>query len=159
REVRSGPRGWAPALGSLVVNPTRPAGTLDDLAGPDALLRAAGIDPSQRIPALVAALDAGDPTAQAAVVDAGQALGVALTSVVHITDVPTVVLGGAYWSLTDHLAPFVLTELRRRVVFAPWTQFTVVRSAAGDLPALTGAAWASVCRVLDDPAAFFVQAV
>ena len=157
REVRSGERGWAPALGHLVVDPTRPDGTLDDLAGPDALLRAAGIDPSQRIPALVAALEAQDPTAQAAAVRAGAALGVALASVVHITDVPTVVLGGAYWSLAEHLAPHVLAGLRQHVVFAPWTEFAVVRAAAGDLPALTGAAWASLRCVLADPAAFFVS--
>jgi predicted NBD/HSP70 family sugar kinase len=155
REPLAGQRGWAGAIGHLVVDPTRGHdGTLDALAGPDALLRAAGIDPTGRAPALVAALEADDPKARTAVVRAGQALGVALASVVNLTDVSTVVLGGAYWSLADRLAPHILTELRRRVVSAPWTEFTVDRSAAGDLPALTGAAWASLGRVLDDPAAF-----
>ena len=154
RQVRAGGRGWAPALGHLVVDPGRAAGTLDAVAGPDALLRAAGIDPAQRVPALVAALEADDLVARAAVVHAGQALGAALTCVVQITDVPTVVLAGAYWALAERLAPHVLTELRRHVVFAPWTEFTVDRSAAGDLPALTGAAWASLERVLDNPGVF-----
>ena len=153
RQVLASDRGWGGALGHLVVDPAADA-TLDDVAGPDALLRASGIDPADRVPALVAALEADDPRARAAVVRAGQALGLALASVVHLTDVPTVVLGGAYWSLADRLAPHVLTELRRRVVFAPWTEFTVDLAEAGDLPALTGAAWASLRRVLDDPAAF-----
>lgn len=159
REPLAGQRGWAGALGHLVVDPTAHShdGTLDALAGPDALLRAAEIDPAARAPALVAALEADDLKARAAVVRAGQALGLALASVVNLTDVPTVVLGGAYWSLADRLAPHILAELRRRVVFAPWTEFTVDRAAAGDLPALTGAAWASLGRVLDDPAAFCVR--
>ncbi|MCL2455474.1 MAG: ROK family transcriptional regulator [Micrococcales bacterium] len=155
RQVLSGAHGWAGAIGHIVVDPMLGAdGTLERLAGPDVLVRASGLGPSARTPALLAAIEAGDVRASEMVRRGGEMLGRALASVVHVTDVSTVVLGGAFWSLTDHLAPPLLAELRRRVVLAPWVDFQVDRAHAGDLPALTGAAWMSVRRMLDDPRVF-----
>jgi predicted NBD/HSP70 family sugar kinase len=47
---------------------------------------------------------------------AGRALGVALSALVNVLDVHTVVLGGVYAEVFDDLAPAVREELARRVV-------------------------------------------
>ena len=93
---------------------------LEDLAGQDAILRNAGIGPTERLEALLEALDAGDAQALESVAQAGRALGVALSAAVNIVDVDEVVLGGSFGRLFDHVRGPVQEQLDSSVIFAPW---------------------------------------
>jgi predicted NBD/HSP70 family sugar kinase len=59
---------------------------------------------------------------------AGRALGVALSALVNVLDVHTVVLGGAYAEVFDDLAPAVCEELARRVVASEQRDLVVLCS-------------------------------
>lgn len=110
-------------------------GCVEQYAGVNAIMRAAG---RRSLPALVSALDDGEPRATRAVSEAGEALGIALGSLLNVIDVPTVVLGGSYTTLYDHLAPAVRTEPAHRMpsnadvrlVPSPFGADATVRGAA-----------------------------
>jgi len=149
--VFGGRHGWAGELGHTLVAGAR---QLEQVAGQDAMLRAAGLEREVGVAPLVAALEADDPAARAAVDAAGEALGVALANVVNTVDVPHVVLGGTYARLADHLTAPVLAALQAHVLAAPWAPPSVDTARAGDLPALTGAAHAVLDRVVADPTSY-----
>jgi predicted NBD/HSP70 family sugar kinase len=146
--------GFAGELGHVVVERDGPScgcggrGCLEQYAGQDVLLRAAGQpDPA----ALLAAVAAHDPVALAAVRQAGAALGVGLASLLNVVDLPVVVLGGLYAQLFEQLAPALRAELDLRVLAGPGT--TIRPSELGADAAVRGAARAVLDRMLDDPAA------
>ncbi|WP_034610800.1 ROK family protein [Cellulomonas sp. URHD0024] len=147
-ELFRGRRGWNGEIGHIRVD----GGSLEEVAGQHAMLRAAGIDPVRRLEALLQALDAGDSRAQEAVAQAGRSLGVALAAAVNVVDVPEVVLGGTFGRLFDHVRGPVQEELDASVIFAPWAPLTVSRARAGAHPAMKGAALAVLNGVLSDPA-------
>ena len=148
------PVGFAGELGHVVVDRDGPPcgcggrGCLEQYAGQDVLLRAAG----QPDPAgLLAAVAAGEPAAVRAVAQAGAALGVGLASLLNVLDLPVVVLGGLYAQLFDQLSGPVRAELDQRVLSG---RGTVLRpSGLGAEAAVRGAAGAVLDRVLADPAA------
>jgi predicted NBD/HSP70 family sugar kinase len=157
-----GASGFAGELGHVVVQRDGPVcgcgghGCLEQYAGQDVLLRAAGQhDPS----ALVAAVAAGEPRALAAVAAAGSALGVGLASLLNVVDLPRVVLGGVYARLFDAITPPLQEELDRRVLSAshpgaagdPSRRIALVRSGLGAEAAVLGAAGAVVDQALKDP--------
>lgn len=147
--VFGGRHGWAGELGHTLVADGR---QLEQVAGQDAMLRAAGLDRQAGVAPLADALRHGEPAAHAAVTAAGAALGAALANVVNTVDVPDVVLGGTYARLAEHLAAPVADALRTHVLAAPWAPPTVRVARAGEIPALTGAALAVLDRVVADPA-------
>jgi predicted NBD/HSP70 family sugar kinase len=159
-DVFAGRHGWSGELGHTVVEPDGPpcscgaTGCLEQYAGKDALLRAAGLDLALPVEALVAAADAGDRRALAALADGGRALGVAVANFVNLVDVEQVVLGGIYGPLSEHLAPVVEEQLRTRVLAAPWERAAVRASRSGDSAAMLGGALAVLATVADDPAAW-----
>ncbi|MEO3824172.1 ROK family transcriptional regulator [Actinomadura sp. B10D3] len=163
--VFRGAHGFAGELGHLVADPSGPAcscggrGCLEQIAGQEALLRAAGL-PATRPAAgsggsvgrLVARLDAGDEAALAAVTEAGRALGAALASVVNLLDPDTIVLGGVF----SPLATWVLPPLRAVLATgsgslrrgAPPIEVSGLAEGA----AVLGAAGLVVEQVIADPA-------
>jgi predicted NBD/HSP70 family sugar kinase len=149
-----GAGGFAGELGHVVVDRDGPPcgcggrGCLEQYAGQDVLLRAAG----QPDPAgLLSAVAAGEPAAARAVTQAGAALGVGLASLLNVFDLPVVVLGGLYAQLFDQLSGPVRAELDQRVLSGPGT---VLRpSELGAEAAVRGAAGAVLDHVLADPAA------
>jgi len=149
--VFGGRHGWAGELGHTLVAGGR---QLEQVAGQDAMLRAAGLPRDEGVEPLVAALDADDPAAHAAVAAAGEALGAALANVVNTVDVPHVVLGGTYARLAEHVAGPVLAALRAHVLAAPWAEPTVDVARAGDLAAVAGATHLVRDRVVADPTAW-----
>ncbi|MDR0416524.1 MAG: ROK family transcriptional regulator [Propionibacteriaceae bacterium] len=163
-EVFGGGHGWAGEIGHTIVDPAGPLcacgarGCLEQYAGKQAILRAAGLPLDAGLDDLLDAL-AADPDAdtpgQAAIATAARALGIALASAVNLVDIAETVIGGDLTPLTGRLAPGILAELRGRVVAARWIrQDLVVRPAEADpRPALTGAAWHALTRVVADPAA------
>jgi predicted NBD/HSP70 family sugar kinase len=149
-----GTGGFAGELGHVVVDRDGPScgcggrGCLEQYAGQDVLLRAAGQpDPA----ALLAAVVAGESAALKAVAQAGAALGVGLASLLNVLDLPLVVLGGLYAQLFDQLSGPVRAELDRRVLSGPGTALRP--SEPGAAAAVRGAAGAVLDHVLADPAA------
>ncbi|MFI9601238.1 ROK family protein [Streptomyces sp. NPDC052043] len=152
-----GTRGFAGELGHVPVEPEGPAcpcggrGCLEQYAGEEAVLRAAGLEPGEgRVGLLAARAAEGDENVRRALRDAGRALGVALTGAVNLLDPQSVVLGGALAALAPWLLPSLETELASRTA-GPACPVSVSR--LGPEGPLLGAAHAVVRAVLDDPAA------
>ena len=151
-----GTRGFAGELGHVPVRPEGPAcpcggrGCLEQYAGEEAVLRAAGLGPGEdRVGLLAERAAAGDKEARRALRGAGAALGIALTGAVNLLDPRAVVLGGALSRLAPWLLPALERELTRRT--ATPADGVVVSRLGPDGP-LLGAAHSVVRAVLDDPA-------
>ncbi|MET7286347.1 ROK family transcriptional regulator [Streptomyces sp. NPDC005573] len=154
--VLSGTRGFAGELGHVPVRPDGPAcpcggrGCLEQYAGEEAVLRAAGIGrDADAVGLLSERAEKGDESVRAALHDAGTALGIALTGAVNLLDPEAVVLGGALAGLAPWLLPSLEAELRGRTA-GPACPVRV--SGLGPQGPLLGAAHAVVRAVLDDPA-------
>ncbi|MFB7335416.1 ROK family protein [Streptomyces adustus] len=152
-----GTRGFAGELGHVPVQPDGPEcacggrGCLEQYAGEEAVLRAAGLEPGQdRVGLLAGRAAAGDESVRQALRDAGTAFGVALTGAVNLLDPESVVLGGALAALAPWLLPSLREELARRTA-GPACAVSVSR--LGPEGPLLGAAHSVVRTVLDDPAA------
>ncbi|MFF8864248.1 MULTISPECIES: ROK family protein [unclassified Streptomyces] len=152
-----GTRGFAGELGHVPVRPDGPPcpcggrGCLEQYAGEEAVLRAAGLEPGEDLVGLLAErAAAGDERVREALRDAGTALGVALTGAVNLLDPETVVLGGALAGLSPWLLPSLESELADRTA-GPACPVAVSR--LGSEGPLLGAAHSVVRAVLDDPAA------
>jgi predicted NBD/HSP70 family sugar kinase len=166
-ELFRGARGFAGEIGHVVVQPDGPTcrcgarGCLEQVAGQEALLRAAGLtgavgtsigQPGGSVAELLARAHAGDPDTLRAVESAGRALGMGLSATVNIVDPGTVVLGGLYAALEPWLSKPLLEELRERVITHRWSPVQVLASRLGPDAAVRGAAGAVVRRVLSEPA-------
>jgi predicted NBD/HSP70 family sugar kinase len=155
RELFLGERGWNGEIGHVVVDPAGPRcscgafGCLEQYAGKEAMMRAAGLAPSSPLAALVARL-AQDRTT----LPAGRALGSALADFVNLLDVATIVLGGAYTELLPWLRADVEEVLADRVLAAPFVDLDVRAAQAGPHAALTGGAREVLQAVLAAPAAW-----
>ncbi|MFE4546019.1 ROK family protein [Streptomyces sp. NPDC056785] len=150
-----GTRGFAGELGHVPVRPDGPAcpcgghGCLEQYAGEEAVLRAAGLEPDgDRVGVLAERAARGDERVRRALRDAGTALGIALTGAVNLLDPETVVLGGALSGLAPWLLPSLEDELARRTA-GPACAVSVSR--LGPQGPLLGAAHSVVRAVLDDP--------
>ncbi|MDF3299412.1 ROK family transcriptional regulator [Streptomyces tropicalis] len=156
-QLLRGRRGFAGELGHVPVVPDGPAcrcggrGCLEQYAGEEAVLRAAGLEPgADRVALLAARATQGDQDVRRALRDAGKALGIALTGAVNLLDPEGVVLGGALAELAPWLLPSLKAELAGRTA-GPACPVSVSRLGS-DGP-LLGAAHSVVRAVLDDPAA------
>ncbi|MFE9438794.1 ROK family protein [Streptomyces sp. NPDC006602] len=152
-----GTRGFAGELGHVPVRPDGPDcacgghGCLEQYAGEEAVLRAAGLEPGEdRVGLLAGRAADGDEDVRRALRDAGEALGIALTGAVNLLDPEGVVLGGALAGLAPWLLPSLQEELARRTA-GPACPVSV--SQLGSEGPLLGAAHSVVRAVLDDPAA------
>jgi predicted NBD/HSP70 family sugar kinase len=160
RKLFLGERGWNGEIGHVVVDPAGPRcscgafGCLEQYAGKEAMMRAAGLPPDAPLDDLVALLVRGGGTARADGVPAGRALGSALADFVNLFDVSTIVLGGAYTELLPWLRADVEAVLDDRVLAAPFVDLQVRAAQAGPQAALTGGAREVLQAVLADPAAW-----
>jgi predicted NBD/HSP70 family sugar kinase len=152
-----GTRGFAGELGHVPVRPEGPScacggrGCLEQYAGEEAVLRAAGLTPGEdRVELLAERAAHGDKDVRRALRGAGTALGIALTGAVNLLDPEGVVLGGALAALAPWLLPSLERELARR---AAGPVCAVAVSRLGSEGPLLGAAHSVVRAVLDDPAA------
>ena len=133
-ELYRGVRGWSGEIGHLTVYPDgRPCrcgarGCLEQYAGQEAL-------------------DAGEPLAAAA-------LGIALSAVVNLLDVPVIVLGGAYAPIFAALRDGIEAELRARVLTSGLAPVTLRPASLGPDAAMRGAADTIIRAVREDPAAW-----
>ncbi|MFF5480342.1 ROK family protein [Streptomyces sp. NPDC012935] len=151
-----GTHGFAGELGHVPVQPDGPEcpcggrGCLEQYAGEEAVLRAAGLEPGEdRVGLLADRAAEGDEDVRRALHGAGTALGIALTGAVNLLDPESVVLGGALAMLAPWLLPSLEAELDRRTA-GPACPVSVSR--LGPEGPLLGAAHSVVRAVLDDPA-------
>ncbi|MYR21080.1 ROK family transcriptional regulator [Streptomyces sp. SID6137] len=155
-QLLRGTRGFAGELGHVPVRPDGPPcacggrGCLEQYAGQEAVLRAAGLQPREDLVGLLAEhAEKGEEGVRAALRDAGTALGIALTGAVNLLDPETVVLGGALAGLSPWLLPSLEAELTGR---SAGPACPVAVSPLGPEGPLLGAAHSVVRAVLDDPA-------
>lgn len=153
----TGRHGWAGEIGHVCVDPDGPpcgcgaVGCLEQYAGARAMFVAAGLPLTATAEDLDVAVLAGEPKAVAAMQVAARALGLAMSAVVNVLDIPDVVLGGHLAVLADHLRPGLCAELNDRVVTARWVAPTVHRADVAVAPGATGAAIVELGAVLADP--------
>ncbi|MFI7636795.1 ROK family protein [Nonomuraea sp. NPDC049400] len=151
--VFRGTFGLAGELGHVVVVPDGPAcrcggrGCLEVYAGQDALLGALS-----SVTSLVERLESGDRRALEACERAGHALGVALTSAVHLLDPGRIVLGGIYAPLFPWLEGPVAEGLGGRLGQMRGTPPALVVSEIGADAAVLGAAGLIIQQVIAEPA-------
>ena len=155
-QLLRGTRGFAGELGHVPVRPDGPPcacggrGCLEQYAGQEAVLRAAGLQPREDLVGLLAEhAEKGEKGVRAALRDAGTALGIALTGAVNLLDPETGVLGGALAGLAPWLLPALEAELTGR---SAGPACPVAVSPLGPEGPLLGAAHSVVRAVLDDPA-------
>jgi len=156
-QLLRGTRGFAGELGHVPIRPEGPEcpcggrGCLEQYAGEEAVLRAAGLEPgADRVGLLAERAAQGDANVRRALSEAGTALGIALTGAVNLLDPQTVVLGGALSGLAPWLLPALERELTGRTA-GPACAVSV--SQLGPEGPLLGAAHSVVRAVLDDPVA------
>ncbi|GAA0797225.1 ROK family protein [Spirilliplanes yamanashiensis] len=157
-----GVRGFSGEIGHIPVHPDGPAcrcgarGCLEQYAGQEAILRAAGVPltgrPDESLATLAAWAAAGDATTLTALAGAATALGTAVSTVVNLLDVDTVILGGSYAPLLPWLHDGVNLEIARRVLTAAWTPVTIQAATLGPSAAVTGAGDSVIRTIRDDPA-------
>ncbi len=150
----AGELGHVPVPGSEAPCACGARGCLEQVAGQEAIVRAAGLPPGADVEVVVAAAAAGQPAALEAAASAGTALGVVLAGVLNLLDVDVVVLGGGYARLAPWLAPAVTRELRARVLAVGAREVTVLPGRLGADAAVLGAAGSVVRAVLAEPARY-----
>ncbi len=167
-QLYRGVRGFGGEIGHVPVHPDGPTcrcgarGCLEQYAGQEAMLRAArvpaGARPDEALDTLAAWAAAGDADTLAAIAGAGTALGTALSAVVNLLDVDTIVLGGSYAPLLPWLRDGVELEIAKRVLTAAWTPVTVRAATLGPAAAVIGAGGAVVRTIRDAPATWLTRA-
>lgn len=157
-QVMSGRHGWAGEVGHVCVDPDGPpcrcgsTGCLEQYAGRQALVAAAGLAPDATPAELAERLRSGDSRAKTAVASAAWALGIALAGVVNVLDIPAIVLGGHLGQISELLRPDLEQQLRRRVLSARWVALTIEPADGDPAPGATGAAQLELTAVLANPA-------
>lgn len=157
-----GVRGFGGEVGHLPVDSKGPQcscgarGCLEAMAGQDTILRQAG---APDVDALVDRLRGNDRKALAATRSVARWLGTALSTVVNLLDVPTIVLGGTYARIEPWLHDLLLDELTTRVVSATWSQLRILPSTLGTEAAVRGAAASAVRAIVADPDPFITATV
>ncbi|HEX7304048.1 ROK family protein [Lentzea sp.] len=157
-EVYRGASGFAGELGHVVIErdgelcTCGSKGCVERYAGLDVILREAG---RRTLDSLHEALEAGDARAHRAVTQAGQALGVGLATLMNLFDVPTVVLGGSYAVLHEHLSAAIQSEMDTRVLAGGERHTTLVASPLGEFAVVRGAAGLVTRRAVQQPERLF----
>jgi len=165
-ELFRGAQGFGGEFGHMTMEPAgRPCacgsrGCLETLAGLEALLERAGLDPGgaatttgsgEPVAALAGRARAGDDKALAALREGGRWLGVGIASAANLLNFQAVVLGGFFAHLATWLASPIARELELRVLASGWAVPRVLPSTLGPEAAVRGAAALSLRRVLADP--------
>jgi predicted NBD/HSP70 family sugar kinase len=165
-ELFRGSQGFGGEFGHMTIDPNgRPCacgsrGCLETIVGLEALLEAAGLDPSdaatttgsgQPVSDLAGRARMGDEQALGALRDAGRWLGLGIASAANLLNFQAVVLGGFFAQLATWLAEPIARELETHVLASEWAVPRLLPSTLGPEAAVRGAAAQSLRRVLSDP--------
>jgi len=156
-----GARGWSGELGHVTVHPEgKPCscgsqGCLQTYASVQAILGDEPVRPGATPDATVTArAEAADPVTLSALDAAGRALGIALSDVINILDIDTVLLGGSFALLSSWLLVNAKAEIAQRVLTADWAPVTVRPAVLGPDAAVIGAALTSIDQIRRHPGAW-----
>jgi predicted NBD/HSP70 family sugar kinase len=167
-ELFRGAQGFGGEFGHMTLDPGgKPCacgsrGCLETVAGLEALLELAGLDPAgatttagsgEPVAALASRARAGDESALAALREGGRWLGIAIASAANLLNFQAVVLGGFFGQLSTWLAAPIARELEVHVLASEWAVPRLLPSTLGPEAAVRGAAAQSLRRVLADPMA------
>lgn len=170
-QLYRGDDGWSGEIGHLTIEQDGipcgcgSRGCLEQYAGQEAILRAAGMDiaagtslgvgPTTKL--ILDRAEAGDPDMLHALERAGRALGLVVAFALNLLNIDRVVLGGIYRDLAPYLLPTAQTGARARYAGARWASPVIEAAAQGpEAPAL-GAARSVVRRIIDDPSSWMDQ--
>jgi predicted NBD/HSP70 family sugar kinase len=166
-ELFRGAQGFGGEFGHMTLDPAgKPCacgsrGCLETLAGLEALLETAGLDPAaastttgsgRPVSDLAARARMGDERALEALSEAGRWLGIGIASAANLLNFQAVVLGGFFAQLATWLAAPIARELETHVLASEWAVPRLLPSTLGPEAAVRGAAALSLRRVLADPA-------
>jgi predicted NBD/HSP70 family sugar kinase len=167
-ELFRGAQGFGGEFGHMTLDPGgKPCacgsrGCLETVAGLEALLEMAGLDPTgastttgsgEPVATLAARARGGDEQAMAALREGGRWLGIVIASAANLLNFQAVVLGGFFGQLSTWLAAPIARELEVHVLASEWAVPRLLPSTLGPEAAVRGAAAQSLRRVLADPAA------
>lgn len=156
-ELASGQHGYSGEIGHAVIDPAGPrcrcgaTGCLEQYAGKDALMRAAGLDVAEPLNRLLTAAHVGERRAVCSLEKAASALGMAIATSMNVVGVEQVVLGGIYAALFEQLRPGIEAQVRLRVLAARWGDVRVEAALGRGDSALVGASLQVLDRVVADP--------
>jgi predicted NBD/HSP70 family sugar kinase len=163
-KLMRGMRGWSGELGHVTIYPDgRPcpcgsSGCLQTYASLDAIL---GDDPapSGTTPenAITTRAETGHPTTLAALEAAGTALGIALSDMLNILDIDTVLLGGSFALLASWLTDNAKQQINRRVLTTDWAPISIRPALLGPDAAVIGAALTSIDQIRQHPATWLLH--
>ncbi|MEV0387516.1 ROK family transcriptional regulator [Nonomuraea sp. NPDC050643] len=161
-----GARGWSGELGHVTVHPDGkpcPCGSRGCLQTYASLAAILDDEPAPRAAtpeaAITARAEAGTPATLAALDSAGTALGVALSGMLNILDIDTVLLGGSFSLLASWLTMNAKAELDQRVLTAAWAPVTIRPALLGPDAAVIGAALTSIDQIRQHPTAWLTRQV
>lgn len=165
-ELFRGAQGFGGEFGHMTMDPAGgpcacgSRGCLETVAGLEALLRTAGLEPSaaatttgsgEPVALLASRARAGDRAALSALRDCGQWLGIGIASAANLLNFQAVVLGGFFGQLATWLASPIARELDARVLASDWAVPRLLPSTLGPEAAVRGAAALSLRRLIADP--------
>jgi predicted NBD/HSP70 family sugar kinase len=161
-QLMRGARGWSGELGHVTVFPNGRAcpcganGCLQTYASVESILGKGGVTDQGAGPltTLLARADAGSKTTLAALDTAGTTLGIALSDLVNLLDLDTILLGGNYALLSSWIVDNIRAEIERRVLSSQWSSITVRPALLGPDAAVIGAALTVIEQVRQDPASW-----
>lgn len=155
-----GTHGWAGELGHLTVDPAGPrctcgsTGCLEAYAGQAAIRTSAGLTPRHSVHDIVTLIQSEDAKTLAAIEQAGWALGVALSDVINIVDISTVVFGTSLGTLLPWLRPHIASSLEIRVIGYQHRGIELLQGPPVALPACSGGAFDVLHPLIADPASW-----
>jgi predicted NBD/HSP70 family sugar kinase len=159
----TGSAGYSGEVGHIPVNPDGlpcrcgSTGCWETEVGSSALLRRAGRPPEgghEAVDAVLAAAEAGEPTALAAFAETGRWLGIGLAGAINVLNPDLVLLGGRLAPSYPFVRLTLEAELDRRVLRASRRLVRVVPASLGEDAPLLGAAELAFEPLLADPAAW-----
>jgi predicted NBD/HSP70 family sugar kinase len=164
-QLLRGARGWSGELGHVTVFPNGRAcscgakGCLQAYASVPAILgKGSPAGSASPLSTIAARADAHSKTTLAALDTAGTALGIALSNLVNLLDLDTILLGGGYSLLWSWLVDNIHSELTRRVLTAQWSSIDVRPALLGPDAAVIGAALTVIDKVRQNPASWLATA-
>ncbi|SEG91941.1 Sugar kinase of the NBD/HSP70 family, may contain an N-terminal HTH domain [Nonomuraea solani] len=101
--------------------------------------------------------EAGGAETLAALDTAGTALGIALSGMLNILDIDTVLLGGSFSLLASWLTMNARAELDQRVLTAAWAPVTIRPALLGPDAAVIGAALTSIDQIRQHPTGWLTR--
>jgi predicted NBD/HSP70 family sugar kinase len=155
-----GATGYAGEIGHLQVDASGPECTCGGIGcwelkvGENRLLALAGRPTGggpQAVAEVIAAAQAGERRAHAAIQEVAEWAGVGLRSLINVFNPEVIVLGGTLAQLWDSAAAQVEEVLARRALLAPLTDVAVLPAKLGQDSSLFGAAELAFEAVLEDP--------